>query len=106
MPVDAHRLVTMLEKERGAGPLVGCQLRYRAAAWLAGAVGFAASAHRLRRRGRRDDAGRRAHRVVGLCRFSARMLRDNRASHALRGAVRRVRDDFEARYGYRPSGNL
>ena len=35
---DDHRLVwnTMLEEERGAGPLVGCQLRCGVGAWLAG----------------------------------------------------------------------
>ena len=56
------------------------------------------------------DAGRRAHlhRVVGLCRFLIRPGVEcrNLASHVLGGVVRRVGDDFEARYGYRPSGDL
>ncbi len=112
---DDHRLVwnTMLEEEhpRGAGPLVGCQLRYlvgSAHGWL-GAVGFAASAHRLECRDRWigwSDAGRRAclHRVVCLSRFLVRPGVEcrNLASHVLGGVVRRVGDDFEARYGYRP----
>ena len=60
----------MLEEEHphGAGPLAGCQLRYLAGSGWLGAVGFAASAHRLEcrdrwigddRRRARGDQGRR-----------------------------------------------
>ena len=112
---DEQRLVwnTLMAHEhpRGAGPFVGHQLRYlvgSAHGWL-GAVGFAASARRLRARDAWigwDDAHRRArlHRVVGLCRFLIRpgVSCRNLASHVLGRVVRRVGEDFEYLHGYRP----
>ena len=112
---DAQRLVwnTLMAHEhpRGAGPFVGHQLRYlvgSAHGWL-GAVGFAASARRLRARDAWigwDDARRRArlHRVVGLCRFLIRpgVSCRNLASHVLGQAARRVGEDFERLHGHRP----
>ena len=112
---DEQRLVwnTLMAHEhpRGAGPFVGHQLRYligSAHGWL-GAVGFAASARRLRARDAWigwDDARRRArlHRVVGLCRFLIRpgVSCRNLASHVLGRVVRRVGEDFWYRHGYRP----
>ena len=112
---DAQRLVwnTLLAQEhpRGAGPFVGHQVRYlvgSAHGWL-GAVGFAASARRLRARDAWigwDDAHRCAHlhRVVGLCRFLIRpgVVCRNLASHVLGRVVRALGEDFERLYGYRP----
>ena len=112
---DAQRLVwnTLMEREhpRGAGPFVGHQVRYlvgSAHGWL-GAVGFAASARRLKARDAWmgwDDTRRCAHlhRVVGLCRFLIRphVSCRNLASHVLGRAARAVGEDFERVYGYRP----
>ena len=99
------------EHPRGAGPLVGCQLRYlvgSAHGWL-GAAGVAASALQLAARDRWigwDAARRRAHlhRVVGLSRFLIRrgVACRNLASHVLGRVLRRLPADFEARYGYAP----
>lgn len=99
------------EHPRGAGPLVGCQLRYlvgSAHGWLGG-LGFGAGALRLRDRDRWigwDDPRRRAHlhRVVGLSRFLIRgsVRCRNLASRVLGEVLRRLGEDFEARYGYRP----
>ena len=99
------------EHPRGAGPLVGCQLRYlvsSAHGWL-GAAGVAASALQLAARDRWigwDAARRRAHlhRVVGLSRFLIRpgVKCRNLASHVLGRVLRRLPADFEARYGYTP----
>ncbi len=99
------------EHPRGAGPLVGAQLRYlvgSAHGWLGG-LGFAAAALRLADRDRWigwDDQQRRAHlhRVVGLARFLVRpsVRCRNLASWVLGAALRRLGGDFEARYGYRP----
>ena len=100
-----------LEHPRGAGPLVGCQLRYLVGSehgWL-GAAGIAASALQLAVRDRWigwDAAGRRSHlhRVVGLSRFLIRpgVACRNLASHVLGQLLRRLPADFEARYGYAP----
>ena len=112
---DAQRRVwnTLMAHEhpRGAGPFVGHQLRYlvgSAHGWL-GAVGFAASARRLKARDAWvgwDDERRCAHlhRVVGLCRFLIRpgVVCRNLASHVLGRAARAVGEDFERLYGYRP----
>ena len=112
---DAQRLVwnTLMAHEhpRGAGPFVGHQVRYlvgSAHGWL-GAVGFAASARRLKARDTWmgwDDAHRctHLHRVVGLCRFLIRpgVVCRNLASHVLGRVVRAVGEDFERVYGYRP----
>ena len=99
------------EHPRGAGPLVGCQLRYlvgSAHGWL-GAAGVATGALRLAARDRWigwDAARRRAHlhRVVGLSRFLIRpgVKCRNLASHVLGRRLRRLPADFEARYGYAP----
>ena len=99
------------EHPRGAGPLVGAQLRYlvgSAHGWLGG-LGFAAAALRLADRDRWigwDESQRRAHlhRVVGLARFLIRpsVRCRNLASRVLGEALRRLGGDFEARYGYRP----
>ena len=99
------------EHPRGAGPLVGCQLRYlvgSAHGWL-GAAGVAAGALQLAARDRWigwDAARRRSHlhRVVGLSRFLIRPAVQcrNLASHVLGRVLRRLAADFEARYGYAP----
>ena len=99
------------EHPRGAGPLVGAQLRYlvnSAHGWLGG-LGFGAAALRLRDRDRWigwDEEKRRAHlhRVVGLSRFLIRpsVRCRNLASRVLGEALRRLGPEFQARYGYRP----
>jgi hypothetical protein len=99
------------EHPRGAGPLVGCQLRYligSAHGWL-GAIGFAAAALALSPRDHWigwDAAQREAqlHRLVGLNRFLLRpgVRCRHLASHVLGRVLRRLGADFEARYGYRP----
>ncbi len=99
------------EHGRGAGPLVGCQLRYLVASehgWL-GAAGFASAALQLAVRDRWigwDAARRRTHlhRVVGLSRFLIRPGVEcrNLASRVLGRLLRRLPSDFEARYGYAP----
>ncbi len=95
----------------GAGPFVGCQVRYlvgSAHGWL-GAVGFASSARWLACRDRWigwNDDKRRAclHRVACLSRFLIRPGIEcrNLASHVLGQTVCMAGDDFEVRYGYRP----
>ena len=74
-----------------------------------GAVGFAASARRLKARDAWmgwDDAHRRAHlhRVVGLCRLLIRpgVACHNLASHVLGRTARAVGENFERLYRYRP----
>lgn len=99
------------EHPRGAGPLVGRQLRYLVRSehgWL-GALGFAAAALHLQARDRWigwDLETRRAHldRVVGLSRFLIRtsVRCRNLASRVLALAMARLPQDFECRYGYRP----
>ena len=98
------------EHPRGAGPLVGRQLRYllgSAHGWL-GAVGFGAAALNLRDRERWigwDGETRRAqlHRVIGLSRLLIRPKGcHNLASRVLGLCLGRLPGDFEARYGYRP----
>ena len=99
------------EHPRGTATFVGCQLRYlvgSAHGWL-GAVGFSASALRLRARDAWmgwGDAQRRAHlhRVLCLSRFLIRPAVRCRhlASHVLGRVLRRLERDFEARYRYRP----
>ena len=99
------------EHPRGAGPLLGAQLRYlvgSAHGWLGG-LGFAAAALRLADRDcwiGWDKPRCRAHlyRVVGLARFLIRpsVRCRNLASRVLGEALRRLGGDFEARYGYRP----
>ncbi|HET7874592.1 MAG TPA: IS4 family transposase [Methylomirabilota bacterium] len=99
------------EHPRGAGPLVGRQLRYligSAHGWLGG-LGFGAAALQLAARDRWigwDVPQRRAHlhRVVGLGRFLIRpsVRGHNLASRVLRLALAALPQDFAARYGYRP----
>ena len=112
---EAHRRIwneMMLgEHPRGAGPLVGRQLRYLISSehgWLGG-LGFAAPALQL---AARDEwigwsvEQRRAglHGVVGLSRFLIRpgVRCRNLASHVLGWCVRMVAEDFERRYAMRP----
>ena len=99
------------EHPHGTTTFVGCQIRYlvgSAHGWL-GAVGFSASALHLRARDTWmgwSDEQRKAHlhRVVCLSRFLIRPAVRCRhlASHVLGRVLRRVEQDFEARYRYRP----
>ncbi len=99
------------EHPRGAGPLVGRQLRYllgSAHGWLGG-LGFGAAALQLAARDRWIGwtvAQRRQHLhgVVGLSRFLIRpsVRCHNLASRVLRLALAALPGDFEQQYGYRP----
>ena len=99
------------EHPRGAGPLVGAQIRYLIRSehgWLGG-LGFSASALQLKDRDQWigwDAQTRRQqlHRVINLSRFLIRRCVHchNLASRVLGMSLRRVADDFECRYGYRP----
>lgn len=99
------------EHPRGAGPFVGRQLRYLICSehgWLGG-LGFAASALRLKDReawiGWDDDTRQRyLDRIVGLNRFLIRpsVKCKNLASISLSMAMKQMRKDFEARYGFTP----
>ena len=99
------------EHPRGAGPLVGAQIRYLIRSehgWLGG-LGFSASALQLKDRDEWigwDVQTRRQHlhRVINLSRFLIRssVRCHNLASRVLGMSLRRVADDFECRYGYRP----
>ncbi len=99
------------EHPRGAGPLVGRQLRYLIGSehgWLGG-LGFASAALKLGARDRWigwDVEARRAHldRVVGLSRFLIRPSVEcrNLASRVLGLAMQRLAGDFHTRYGYHP----
>jgi len=104
---------TMLQDEhpRGAGPLVGRQLRYLIGSehgWLGG-IGFASAALHLDARDRWigwSQETRQAHldRVVGMSRFLIRpsVRCKNLASRVLSMVTARVAQDFKARYGYEP----
>ncbi|MDH3242819.1 MAG: IS4 family transposase [Alphaproteobacteria bacterium] len=99
------------EHPRGAGPLVGVQVRYligSAHGWLGG-LGFGASALQLKDRDRwigwdAEARQQHLHRVVGLSRFLIRPMVHchNLASHLLGIALRQMPGDVETRYGYRP----
>jgi hypothetical protein len=99
------------EHPRGAGPLVGRQLRYLIASehgWLGG-LGFAAAALQLAARDRWigwsvPQRRQHLHRVVGLARFLIRpsVRCQNLASRVLHLALARLPRDFQARYGDRP----
>ena len=117
VPVEGEELMRIWnsllldEHPRGAGPLVGRQLRYLIGSehgWL-GALGFAAAALHLQARDRWigwDLETRQAHldRMVGLSRFLIRpsVQCRNLASRVLGLAMARLAQDFERRYGYRP----
>lgn len=99
------------EHPRGAGPLVGAQMRYLIRSeqgWLGG-LGFSASALQLKDRDvwiGWDGETRRQHlyRVINLSRFLIRSCVGchNLASRILGMSLRRIADDIELRYGYRP----
>ena len=110
----ARRIWTELmidEHPRGAGPLVGRQLRYLIGSthgWLGG-LGFGAAAVQLAPRDRWIGwtvAQRRAHldRVVGLSRFLIRphVACHNLASRVLGLGLQTLPGDFARRYGYHP----
>jgi len=99
------------EHPRGAGPLVGRQLYYLVESehGILGALGYASAALNLTDRDEWIgwDAGTRSdhlQRVAGLARFLIRndVSCRNLASSVLAMAARRIPDDFEKRYGYRP----
>jgi hypothetical protein len=99
------------EHPRGAGPLVGRQVRYligSAHGWLGG-LGFGAAALQLAPRDgwigwSVPQRRQHLHRVVGLSRFLIRpsVRCQNLASRVLRLALARLPGDFQQRYGYRP----
>lgn len=99
------------EHPRGAGPLVGRQLRYLVDSdhgWL-GALGFSSAALQLRDRDQWigwDVETRRSHlhRVISMSRFLIRpeVHCPNLASLLLGHVMREVPDAFEQRYGLRP----
>jgi hypothetical protein len=99
------------EHPREAGPLVGRQLRYLVASkhgWLGG-LGFGSAALKLRDRDTWigwDSETRRTqlHRVVNLNRFLIRtsFSCQNLASRVLGLCLKRLSEDFEGRYGFRP----
>ena len=99
------------EHPQGERRLVGRQLKYLVASkhgWL-GAVGFSASALRLEARDQwigwtGEERRRHQDRVVNLSRFLIRSSVHcrNLASHVLGLCLRRLAEDFQGRYGYRP----
>ena len=99
------------EHPRGAGPLVGAQVRYLIGSqhgWLGG-LGFSASALQLKDRDQwigwdAQTRQEQLHRVINLSRFVIRasVRCHNLASRVLGMSLRRIGDDFELRYGYRP----
>lgn len=96
---------------RGAGPLVGRQIRYlieSECGWLGG-IAFSSAAFQLEDRDKWigwDLEIRRAnlHYVVNMSRFLIRsdVSCQNLASKVLGMAIRELPQDFENRYGYRP----
>jgi hypothetical protein len=99
------------EHPQGAGPLVGCQLRYLINShhgWLGG-FAFSAAALKLRERDQWigwDTQQHRAHlqRVLGMSRFLLRpsVHCHNLASTMLGMVLRQVGADFQSQYGYAP----
>jgi len=99
------------EHPRGAGPLVGRQVRYLIGSengWLGG-LGFASCALNLRDRDRWIGWGpemKEEHldKVVGLGRFLIRpsVKCGNLASYMLGACMKEFPKDFERRHGYRP----
>ena len=104
---------TLIDREhpRGTTTFVGAQVRYLIGShhgWL-GALGFSAAALTLKARDQwigwdRDTRSAHLHRVVGLSRFLIRPMVHCRhlASACLGQALRRLGEDVEARYHYRP----
>ena len=99
------------EHPNGAGPLVGCQLRYLITSEHGYLGGFAFSAAALRLQDRDqwigwDENTHSQHlcRILGMSRFLLRSsLRcHNLASLVLGMVLRRVGSDFEEQYGYSP----
>lgn len=96
----------------GSGPLCGAQIRYLIRSERAGVVGglsFSAGTKRLKVRDAKigwSDFARMAHlqRVVCNSRFliHPRVRVKHLASHALGLALKRLGDDWEQRYAYRP----
>jgi len=96
---------------RGAGLLVGRQIRYLVQSehgWLGG-FAFSAAALHLHDRDQwigwnLEEKRANLHQVVNMSRFLIRpsVSCRNLASHLLGMAVRKVPHDFESRYGYRP----
>ena len=112
--VDLMRIwneMMICEHPQGAGPLVGCQLRYLINSdhgWLGG-FAFSAAALKLRDRDQwigwnTDQHRAHLHRVLGMSRFLLRtsVHCHNLASTMLGMVLRQVGSDFETRYGYRP----
>ena len=101
----------LCEHPQGAGPLVGAQMRYLIGSrygWLGG-FGFGAAALQLEDRDQWinwDAPTRREHlyRVISMSRFLIRPMIDchNLASRVLGMILRRIGQDFEFQYGYRP----
>jgi hypothetical protein len=99
------------EHPRGAGPLVGRQMRYLVGSdygWL-GALGFGSCALNLRDRDRwigwtSETKGEHLDKVVGLGRFLIRpsVRCRNLASHVLGACMREFPKEFESRHGYSP----
>lgn len=99
------------EHPRGAGPLVGRQLRYLVGSehGLLGGLGFSAAALQLRERDRWigwniETRRGNLHYVVCLSRFLIRetVRCRNLASRVLSMGMRALPEDFAARFGYRP----
>ncbi len=97
------------EHPRRTTTFVGAQVRYLigSAHGYLGAVGFSAAALRLAPREcwmAWSDEQRKAHlhRVMCLSRFLIRGQCQDLASHVLGKVLRRLADDFQARYCYRP----
>ena len=101
----------LCEHPQGAGPLVGAQMRYLIGSghgWLGG-LGFSAAAIQLAARDQWigwDVKTRREHlhRIVGMSRFLIRasVRCHNLASCVLGMVLRRIDQDFEDQYRYRP----
>ena len=112
--VDLMRIwneMMLREHPQGAGPLVGCQLRYLINSdhgWLGG-FAFSAAALKLRDRDQwigwnTDQHRRHLHRVLGMSRFLLRtsVRCQNLASTMLGMVLRQVGADFQTQYGYAP----
>ena len=94
----------------GYTPLAGAQIRYLVRSeqrgWV-GALGFAAAARRLKARENFIGWSERVrcsalHLVVNNVRFVIVPRVHNLASHVLAAAARRLRQDWQQRYGYAP----